>query len=302
VLTTKVSNQIISQDTLTIVIGYPVFVFEDTTNNPAALWTITKTPTSSPQWDSTYKSFYSGPNSYTDSKNGNYVNSATVAMTLTNSIDLSGVVNPKLRFWTKFDIESDWDYGQVQISTNNGTTWIALTGQYTEPAVGSFQPPGEPVYDGSQSNWVKEEISLASYTSSPLKIRFRLRTDSNTTRDGWYLDDIGVFFYTMPTNILSDAEPVYEFALEQNYPNPFNPSTTIKYSVPSVTLSEVEGSLVTLKVFDVLGNEVTTLVNEEKPAGIYEVNFNAKGLSSGIYFYKLQAGSFIETKKMLLMK
>jgi hypothetical protein len=59
---------------------------------------------------------------------------------------------------------------------------------------------------------------------------------------------------------------------------------------------------VTLKVFDVLGNEVATLVNEEKPAGSYEVDFNAAGLSSGIYFYKLQAGSFFETKKMILMK
>ncbi|HEY6627265.1 MAG TPA: M14 family zinc carboxypeptidase [Ignavibacteriaceae bacterium] len=303
VLTTKTNGDLLSSDTTTLIIGFPVFVFEDTTNNPAALWTITKTPTTSPQWDSTYKSFYSGPNSYTDSKNGNYVNSATVAMTLTNSIDLSGVVNPKLKFWTKFDIESDWDYGQVQISTNNGTTWIALTGQYTEAGVGSFQPNGEPVYDGSQSNWVKEEISLASYTSSPIKIRFRLRTDSNTTRDGWYLDDIGIFFYTIPTNILNDAEPVYKFSLEQNYPNPFNPITKIKYTIPSVIASGAKQSqLVILKVYDVLGNEVATLVNEEKPAGSYEVNFNASQLSSGIYFYKLTAGNFIETKKMILMK
>jgi photosystem II stability/assembly factor-like uncharacterized protein len=93
------------------------------------------------------------------------------------------------------------------------------------------------------------------------------------------------------------------FALEQNYPNPFNPSTTIRYSIPTVIASETKQPLfVSLKVYDVLGNEVTTLVNEEKPAGSYEVNFDASGLSSGIYFYKLQAGSFIETKKMILMK
>jgi len=86
-----------------------------------------------------------------------------------------------------------------------------------------------------------------------------------------------------------------EFALHQNYPNPFNPTTTIKYQIPEL-------SLVTLKVFDVLGSEITTLVNEEKPVGSYEVNFNASSLPSGIYFYKLQAGSFVETKKMMLMK
>jgi hypothetical protein len=84
------------------------------------------------------------------------------------------------------------------------------------------------------------------------------------------------------------------FSLSQNYPNPFNPSTMIKYSIPT-------SEFVTLKVFDVLGNEVATLVNEEKPAGGYEVEFNGK-YSSGVYFYKLQIGSFVETKKMVLMR
>jgi hypothetical protein len=94
-----------------------------------------------------------------------------------------------------------------------------------------------------------------------------------------------------------------EFALEQNYPNPFNPTTKIRFSIPSVTLSLSKGdTYVTLKVFDILGNEVATLVNEEKPAGTYEVNFNASQLSSGIYFYKIQAGIFAQTKKMLLLK
>ena len=92
-----------------------------------------------------------------------------------------------------------------------------------------------------------------------------------------------------------------QFSLEQNYPNPFNSSTKIKFTVP-VTLSEVEGSLVTLKVFDVLGNEVATLVNEEKTSGSYEVEYNTVGLSSGVYFYKLQVGNLVETKKMLLLK
>ena len=114
VLTTRINGDIISSDTTTIIIGFPLFIFEDDANNPATYWTITKTPTSSPQWDSTYKSFYSAPNSYTDSKNGNYINNATVTMTLTNPIDLSGYINPRLQFQTKFDIESDWDYGQVQ--------------------------------------------------------------------------------------------------------------------------------------------------------------------------------------------
>jgi len=102
-----------------------------------------------------------------------------------------------------------------------------------------------------------------------------------------------------------------EFVLNQNYPNPFNPSTTIKYTVPSVIASGAKQSqFVTLKVYDILGNEIATLVNEEKSAGSYEVKFDANRLSSGVYFYQLRAGDpesrsgqgFVETKKMVLQK
>jgi len=86
-----------------------------------------------------------------------------------------------------------------------------------------------------------------------------------------------------------------EFSLSQNYPNPFNPSTTINYSIPTT-------GLVTLKVYDVIGKEVATIVNEVKNAGNHEVRFTPSGLSSGVYFYRLQSGNFVETRKMFLMK
>lgn len=86
-----------------------------------------------------------------------------------------------------------------------------------------------------------------------------------------------------------------EFKLYQNYPNPFNPSTIISWQSPV-------GSWQTLKIYDVLGREVATLVNEEKPVGKYEVNFDASKLSSGVYFYRLQAGSFVSIKKMMVLK
>ena len=85
------------------------------------------------------------------------------------------------------------------------------------------------------------------------------------------------------------------FALQQNYPNPFNPVTTIRYSVPE--LSKVQ-----IKVYDVLGNEISTLVNEEKPAGTYEITWDAANLSSGVYFYQIKAGEFTGTKKMILIR
>ncbi len=85
------------------------------------------------------------------------------------------------------------------------------------------------------------------------------------------------------------------YSLEQNYPNPFNPNTKIRFSISS-------NEFVTLKVFDVLGNEVANLVNEELTSGIYQYDFDASNLSSGVYYYKLKAGSFSETKKMILIR
>ncbi|WP_337865325.1 reprolysin-like metallopeptidase [Ignavibacterium sp.] len=102
-----------------------------------------------------------------------------------------------------------------------------------------------------------------------------------------------------------------EFVLEQNYPNPFNPSTKICFVIPdevrnlkdfSSQVPRNDNAFVTLKVYDILGNEVATLVNEEKPAGEYEVEFNGSSLSSGIYFYKLSAGSFTSVRKMILLR
>ena len=97
---------------------------------------------------------------------------------------------------------------------------------------------------------------------------------------------------------------VDEFKLSQNYPNPFNPTTTIRFTIPQSPLlgGDGRGGLVTLKVYDVLGIEITTLVNEEKPSGSYEVEFNASSLPSGVYFYQLKAGDFIQTIKMVLIK
>ena len=94
-----------------------------------------------------------------------------------------------------------------------------------------------------------------------------------------------VLKYTTPT----------EYKLEQNFPNPFNPATVIRYQLPAKTLA-------TLKIFDVLGKEVAVLVNEENEAGFHQVEFNGSGLASGVYLYILQAGSFVQTKKFILLK
>jgi len=116
------------------------------------------------------------------------------------------------------------------------------------------------------------------------------------------IDFDGSFTFSNEIEVKVDFTPK-EYVLYQNYPNPFNPKTTIKYEIPSVTLRQAQSDiLVTLKVYDILGNEVATLINEEKQPGVYEVEFDASSLASGMYLYKLQAGTFVQTKKMILAK
>ena len=97
------------------------------------------------------------------------------------------------------------------------------------------------------------------------------------------------------TNLINEGSLPEEFLLYQNFPNPFNPSTVINYSIP-------KSSFVTLKVYDILGNEVAALINQEQPAGRYNIRFDAAALSNGIYFYTIKADNFSSTKKMILMK
>ena len=106
--------------------------------------------------------------------------------------------------------------------------------------------------------------------------------------------DLGAYEYNGLLGV-DDELQTLNYILEQNYPNPFNPSTTINFTIPT-------SSLVTLKVFDVLGNEISSLVNEEMSVGNYEVEFNAANRPSGVYFYRLQTANFIETRKMILIK
>ncbi len=375
---------VMSNDTLSFVIGTPQYAFLDNNDDPAILWDITATP-ATPKWEATNSTFYSSPVSYTDSKTGSYANNATVTLTTKNNINLTALNAPILSFFTKYEFESQWDCGILQISTNNGTTWVNLAGQYTKPASGKGMqtPAGAPVYDGAQTTWVNEIIDLTPYTANQVKLRFVLKSDGSITKDGWYLDDIGIFSYaiipvelvsfnatvnldnitlnwqtatelnnygfevqkskdmhdwvkigfvkgagssTTPNNysfvdynfnsgdnyyrlIQTDLDGkktiinpikvsvgnVLNYNLSQNYPNPFNPSTVINYTI-------ADKNLVTLKVYDILGKEVTTLVNEVKEAGNYSVIFNAENLSAGIYFYELKSGNYYDVKKMSLIK
>jgi hypothetical protein len=156
----------------------------------------------------------------------------------------------------------------------------------------------------SQSNW--ETISFINGSGTTTETQFYNFTDSNV-KSGKYsyrlkqIDFDGTFEYSNIVEIEVFAPDI--IILEQNYPNPFNPVTKIRYSIPYVIASETgQSQHVTLKVYDILGNEAAVLVNGEQEAGIYEVMFNAYSISSGTYFYQLRAGEYVQTRKMILLK
>jgi hypothetical protein len=195
-------------------------------------------------------------------------------------------------------------YDGIFLSTDNGSSWNGVNNGLTNLAVTSLAISGNNIFAGTGSRW-GGGIFLSTDNGSSWNAVNNGLTDLYVL--SLAISGNNIFAGTSSSGVwrrpLSEMTAVEsnkdnlatEFALEQNYPNPFNPSTKIKYSIP-------QSSNVVIKVFDILGNEIETLVNEEKPAGTYEITWNATNLPSGVYFYQLKAGDFVQTNKMILLK
>lgn len=186
-------------------------------------------------------------------------------------------------------------------TANVGTDFITLYWQ-TATEVNNYGFHVESKKDKVESNW--ETIGFVNgygNSNSPKDYSF---IDKNVAAGNYLyrlkqIDNNGEFSYSSEVEVNVETIPT-EFALYQNYPNPFNPTTTIKYSVPKIINNQ--SSIINLKVYDILGNEVATLVNEEKEPGIYEVEWNATDLATGIYLYRLQSNGFVTVRKALIIK
>ena len=181
--------------------------------NDITNWTVTST------WNITTAKYVSAPSSFTDSPGGNYVANTTSSLRYNNQVGLTDVLGAVLEYDTQWDIETDWDYGQIQLSTNNGSTWIPLTGQYTNPGTGSFQPNGEPLYDGTQSTWVHETIDISTYADQQITLRFYFRSDGSVQRDGWYVDNVKISVYNgvVPVELVSFTSSVINNTVHLNW-------------------------------------------------------------------------------------
>jgi photosystem II stability/assembly factor-like uncharacterized protein len=198
--------------------------------------------------------------------------------------------------------------GKILRTTNGGTSWtlVTNTGISSNSACYAvyFLNANRGWIGNSESNIRKVLHTMdggASWTSQSVPVQYSIFSihfiDAN---NGWLTSDFGGIAHTTTggvTSVLEDDSPTLptRFELHQNYPNPFNPTTIIKFSLP-------RAGFVTLKVLNLLGEEVATLVSQESGPGVFRAQWNAPGFASGVYFYRLQAGSFLETKKLILLR
>ncbi|MGD8306720.1 MAG: T9SS type A sorting domain-containing protein, partial [Ignavibacteria bacterium] len=195
---------------------------------------------------------------------------------------------------SEFGDDDFWDYVVVEGSIDNGTTWLPLADGYDAGYDATWLATYNASGAGDATMFVNHTLNLLDTFNAgdEVVIRFRLFADAFTNAWGWAIDNLNIQNVTDANN--GDALPTV-YSLSQNYPNPFNPSTTIKFALP-------EAAQVELKVYDVLGAEVATLMNQELQAGRYDVNWDASQLASGVYIYRIKAGNFVDSKKLMLLK
>jgi hypothetical protein len=202
-----------------------------------------------------------------------------------NKQDASEMTHFHLDFWTAeedlvgkvFNLKfsqwggTDGEVSAFELPLNTGTT----------PAVES-------------GKWVSVDVPISDWTNAPQTRDDIAQFLITSNLDVVYVDNV-YMYKGMPVSIENPNEVPAAFALEQNYPNPFNPSTNISYSIP-------ENGKVILEVYNIQGQKVSTLVNEQKSAGSYSVTFDASNLASGVYMYRLVSKNSVQVRKMLLIK
>ncbi len=271
------------RDTITKLFGtLPIVVFDDASTTGQWIG----------NWSTESHTVYSASQAYSDSENGpspsNYANNSTKTFEYSMPISLVNSNDAMVSFFAKWDIESDYDYCQFQVSIDNGVSWIGQCGNYTVPgtnANGSVQPNNKPVYEGSK-NWVREEISLSDYIGQTIKVRFIFASDGGVNMDGFYFDD----FTVSANNTFGLSENSIQFNV---FPNPANDylfiSSNTLLNFARYTLTDLEGKTQ-------LEGQIHQVTNEFK--------ISTQNLSQGIYMLTIQdeTGKYGLPKKIVLVR
>jgi len=209
---------------------------------------------------------------------------------MSNSLETIPIVigqDPELSFWCWYECPNYGTDG-FYVEVNDGSGWTTL----------DFIGSGGALLN-TGNDWLEYVYDLSSYSpGTVLNVRFSFVSDASDVAEGVYIDDVQI--HQLEPEIILAADPsagnvVKQYKLYQNYPNPFNPVTNFGFRI-------ADFGFVSLRVYDIMGREVAVLVNEKKPPGEYRVQWDAREFASGIYFYRLEAGQFVDVKKMILMR
>lgn len=251
------------RDTIVKKFGWSTIVFSNNGNNLTGF--------TNNGWATTTSQFWSPGSSITDSPSGNYQSNAYETIR-TGNLNLTDAATAQLSFYARWELETNFDWVQVEASTDGGNSWTPLCGKHTKSGNG-FQDPGQPLYDAYVFGWKKETMPLDNYIGQNVMIRFEINADGGGNADGFYFDDMLVEkIVVSPTGIASPNMG----SLDQNMPNPSDQYTYINfYEVP-------DGSV--LEVYDMTGKRVHSEILEQNTGNI---RLNTTGLETGVYFYRL---------------
>ena len=229
-------------------------------------------------WGTTTTQFVSSPTSITDSPSGNYGNNSQTTIKTTNSINLAEVAVAQLEFYARWNIEKSYDFVALEVSTD-GNTWQQLCGKYTSTG-SSNQIAGQPIYDGVQNTWVKEQIDLSAYIGQQIYIRFRFKSDGYVTEDGFYFDDLSV--KTLSAENLGVSNPNSHSL--KIFPNPASDRLFVK------NFEKFTG----YRIFSMNGD----LLNSGKTSATIDVS----KLVNGLYLIEFVGESTVYREKFLIKK
>ena len=259
--------------TVTKIYGQTQIIIEDESDNFSNFWN------DNSEWSNTYEEYLSPETSITDSPYSNYSNNSEEIIQLTDPINLSGFVYAEINFDAKWNIESGYDYVQLEISNDNGNSWIPQCGKYTKIGIETHDYAfDEPLYDGNQSQWINESILLSDYIGDEIFVRFKLYSDGGLRRDGFYFDNFKIRGISENLNF-SETEQINSYI----YPNP----TENYLSIRSNT------NINKLEIFNILGQKIL----EKSDENILELKTTI--LNAGIYIVKLYSDLGIESHRII---
>lgn len=285
VLTTDDGNWV-QRDTITKIYGSGAAMDEVVSENGESTtnWT--------GNWNTTTAKYYSPSRSITDSPGADYQNNTTRTMMYSNPIDLTNAASAKVTFYAQWEVEADYDYCQFQVSLDGGTSWIGQCGLYTNvgsAANNSVQPDNEPVWDGTQANWVAEEISLSDYIGETIHVRFILESDGGVRNDGFYFDEFKI--------LVKEAEAPVEPGVGLSVVEKNN---LIVYPNPSSGLVYIKGGTINDRV------EVTDLrgvvVHQATVTSAEAEQLDVTSLSTGTYLVKISGENGTSIHQLVIGK